>query len=177
LAGALTLLAATSCLAVLAFGQSEIEYKVKAAFLFNFAKFTQWPATKFTAGEPLVIGCLSDPEFIDVLEATVANKTVRSRPIVVKRVIGADDLSGIHMLFVGRTKDDKGAALLSRAHEMHVLTVGENEGFTNRGGMIGFVPGDGAVRFAINSREAEGAGLMLSSKLVELAVNERGGRE
>jgi hypothetical protein len=164
-------------LADLAWGQSEIEFKVKAAFLFNFAKFTQWPAGKFAPGQPLVIGCLSDPEFVEALEATVANKTVRSRPIVVKRVTGADDLNTIHMLFVGRTKDDKGAALLARAREMHVLTVGENEGFTTHGGMIGFVPGDGAVRFAINSREAEGAGLMLSAKLVELAVNERGGRE
>jgi hypothetical protein len=156
-----------------AFAQSEIEFKVKAAFLFNFAKFTEWPTAKLGTADSFVIGCFSDPEFMEVLETTVAGKTMGSRPIVVKRVTVADDLRACHMLFVGRTNNDNAAALLARAKEMHVLTVGEIDGFTNRGGMIGFVPADGSVKFTINQQQAERAGLKLSSKLVGLAVNER----
>jgi hypothetical protein len=158
-----------------AFAQSEIEFKVKAAFLFNFAKFTEWPPAKLGANDPFVIGCFSDPEFMEVLEATVAGKTFGSRRIVVKRITGADDLRACHMLFIGRTKDDNATALLARAREMHVLSVGEVDGFTNRGGMIGFVRADGSVKFAINPQQAERAGLTLSSKLLGLAVNEREG--
>ena len=169
------MLFAVFCFAESAAAQSEIELKVKAAFLFNFAKFTQWPAATFAASDPFVIGCLTDPDFMEVLEATVAGKTVASRRIAVKRVIEVDDLRGCHMLFVGRTKDDNSAALLAKAKEMHVLTVGERDGFTGRGGMIGFVPADGSVKFAVNPQQAERAGLRLSSKLLGLAVNERQG--
>jgi hypothetical protein len=151
--------------------QSQIEFKVKAAFLFNFAKFTEWPSAKLGATDSFVIGCFSDPEFVEVLEATVTGKTVKSRPIVVKRINGVDDLRGCHVLFVGHTKDDKAAALLARAKEMHVLTVGESAGFADHGGMIEFVRVDGSVRFAIASQVAEGAGLKLSSKLLGLALS------
>jgi hypothetical protein len=172
LGGLLALLVIFS-LARSTFAQSEIEFKVKAAFLFNFAKFTEWPAAKLGSADSFVIGCFSDPEFIDVLEATVAGKTMGSRRIVVKRVNGADDLRACHLLFIGRTNNDNATELLARAKEMHVLTVGEIDGFTNRGGMIGFVPADGSVKFTINQKQAERAGLKLSSKLVGLAVNER----
>jgi uncharacterized protein DUF4154 len=157
----------------IALSQSEVELKVKAAFLFNFAKFTQWPAATATPGDRFIIGCFSDAAFRDVLETTIASKTIASRPIVVKEVTGAGDLRSCHMLFVGRSKDDSAAALLARAREMHILIVGETDGFTSRGGMIGFVAKDGNVKFTINPRAAEQAGLALSSKLVGLAVNER----
>lgn len=160
-------------LAGLALGQSQIEFKVKAAFLFNFAKFTQWPPINQAPADSLVIGCFSDPEFMEVLEATVAGKTVESRHIVVKPVAGVGDLRACHMLFIGRSKEGDAAALLARAKEMHILTVGESDGFTNRGGMIGFVPSEGSVKFSVNPQQAERAGLRLSSKLVRLAVNER----
>jgi YfiR/HmsC-like len=162
-------------LAGLAFGQSEIELKVKAAFLFNFAKFTQWPPTSLAPADSLVIGCFSDPDFIEVLEATVAGKTVESRHIVVKQVTRVGDLRACHMLFVARSKQDDATALLARAKEMHILTVGESDGFTTHEGIIGFVPLDGSVKFMINLQQAERSGLRLSSKLVGLALNERRG--
>lgn len=166
------MLLAVSWLSGSASAQSEIEFKVKAAYLFNFAKFTQWPSARDSPAAPLVIGCFSEPEFMEVLEATVAGKTVAARRIIVKSVNGIDDLRACHMLFVGRTKDDKASALVARAREMHVLTVGEGDGFTSRGGMIGFVPADGSVKFAINPQQAERAGLKLSSKLLGLAIRE-----
>jgi hypothetical protein len=153
--------------------QSEIELQVKAAYLLNFAKFTEWPSAKGVSAEPLVIGCFSDPEFMEVLKVTVAGKTVASRRIIVKSINSGDDLRGCHMLFVGRSKDEKAGALLVRGREMQVLTVGEGDGFTDRGGMIGFVPADGSVKFAINPQQAERAGLKLSSRLLGLAVRER----
>lgn len=155
--------------------QSEIEFKVKAAFLFNFAKFTEWPPGRLTSTEPLVIGCFSGPDFIEALEATVAGRTVGSRRILVKRVGGADDLRGCHILFVARAQDDSATALLARGKQMHILTVGESAGFTARGGMIGFVLADGGVKFAINQQQTDLAGLKISSKLLGLAVTERQG--
>lgn len=172
LSGGLSLLLIFS-LARAGFGQSEIELKVKAAFLFNFAKFTQWPTADLPPDNSFVIGCFSDPEFREVLEATVAGKTLGSRRIVVKQITGASNLRAFQMVFVGHGKDDEAAALFAQAKEMHILTVGESDGFTNRGGMIGFVPADGSVKFTINAQEAERAGLRLSSKLVGLAIHER----
>jgi hypothetical protein len=169
-----TLLAMLS-LAGSAWAQSEIELKVKAAFLFNFAKFTEWPPGKLAAADSLVIGCFSDSEFATTLEATVEGKMFGLRRIIVKRVSAADDLSACHMLFVGRSQDDNAAGLLARAKQMHVLTVGESPGFTERGGMIGFVLADGNVKFAINQQQADRAGLKLSSKLLGLAINGRQG--
>lgn len=151
--------------------QSEIEYRVKAAFLFNFARFTTWPPTEPAAG-PFVIGCFSDPEFMQVLEATVAGKTLGTRAIMVKRVTAADDLRECQLLFVGHAQDDKALALLQRAIEAHVLTVGESDDFNIRGGMIQLVTAGGGVKFAINQRRAERAGLKISSKLLELALND-----
>jgi hypothetical protein len=133
------------------------------------------PSGRLTESEPLVIGCFSDPDFLEVLEATVAGRTVGSRRIVVKRVGGTDDLRGCHILFVGRAQDDNAGALLARAKQMQVLTVGESAGFTERGGMIGFVQADGNVKFAINEEQADRAGLKLSSKLLGLAVTDRRG--
>lgn len=158
-----------------AYAQSEIELKVKAAFLFNFAKFTDWPPDRLGPTDPLVIGCFSDPEFIEALEATVAGKVLGARRIMVKRVSGSDDLRACHILFVGRRQDSNAAPLLIRAKQMHVLTVGESAGFTERGGMIGFVLADGSVKFAIDPEQTSRAGLKLSSKLLGLAVNERPG--
>lgn len=158
------------CFADSACAQSEIELKVKAAFLYNFAKFTQWPTAKLAAADPLVIGCFAEPEFFEVLESTVASKMLGARHIVVKRVSGVEDLRACHILFVSRGREDAAAPLISRAKEMQVLTVGDGDNFLGRGGMIGFVPSNGSVRFAINSQQAQSAGLTLSSKLLGLAV-------
>lgn len=153
-----------------ALAQSDVEQAVKAGYLYNFAKFTDWPAAKFTKpSAPLVIGCLGEPAFANALERAVAGKAVGTRRIVVRRIASADEVSACHILFVGRGQRDGAGPLLAKARESNVLTVGEAEGFLSRGGMINFYMEQDNVRIEASPRTAEKAGLKLSSRLLGVA--------
>ncbi len=152
--------------------QSAIELRVKAAFVYNFAKFTTWPA-EVPPGNPFVIGCYGDGAFMEVLTATVAGKSLEGHPIAVKMIGSAEDLSGCQILFVGNGQAHRAATLLRTATTAHVLTVGVSDDFASKGGMIQFVVVNNGVKFVINQQEAEVAGLKISSKLLELALKGR----
>jgi uncharacterized protein DUF4154 len=158
-----------------ALAQSAIELRVKAAFIYNFAKFIQWPAEGAAAG-PFVIGCFGDARFMEVLTSTVAGKSSEGRAILVKNVATLEEVRLCQILFVGEGESPQVGALLREAIVAHVLTVGVSDNFVPAGGMIQFVVVDNGVKFAINQHEAELAGLKISSKLLELAVKDRRGR-
>lgn len=146
------------------------EYEVKAAFLYNFARFVEWPARAFPdAAAPVVIGIVGDDPFGDALDKAVSGRTVHNRPIVVKRLSESDDLKGCHVLFVAASDERRRLAVLSRVEAASVLTVGEVGGFSRAGGIIGFYLDQQKVRFEINVRAAERAGLSISSLLLSLA--------
>ena len=148
----------------------EVESKVKAGYLFNIAKFTEWPESKFAANDsPLVIGCFCDAGFAGILERTVAGKTAGTRRIAVRRVAGAEDMRGCHILFVGSAQTGSAGPLLARAKDLNVLSVGETDGFLGRGGMVNFYNEQDTVHFEINPKTAERAGLKLSSRLLTVA--------
>jgi hypothetical protein len=156
--------------------QSAIELRVKAAFVYNFAKFTQWPAGNAEESGPFVIGCFGDAAFMEVLTATVAGKLLNGRAITVKRVTTIGDLDACQVLFVGDDETSRAQVFLHAATTAHVLTVGASDHFATSGGMIQLVVVDNGVKFAINQQEAELAGLKISSKLLELAIKDhRGG--
>ncbi len=84
---------------------NEVESRVKAACLFNIAKFTDWPDAKFASGDaPILICCFCDQEFAAILERTVAGKTAGARRVAVRRIAGADDVRACHILFVGASQ-------------------------------------------------------------------------
>jgi len=148
-----------------------IEYQVKAAFLYNFAKFVDWPPETFAReGAPFVIGVLSNEPFSEVLEQVVRGKTVNGRSFDVRRLRDPAGAAACQMVFVGARETRLLAALLKAVRRTAVLTVGDGEAFTRQGGMMNFVVRDNRVRFEVNTDAAARSGLSISSKLLQLAT-------
>lgn len=141
------------------------EYYVKAAFLFNFAKFVDWPAGAFkTPTDPIVICIAGESEIATPLEELVKGKLVGSRPVVVQR--GIRQGSECHIAFIGSSKR---RPLTEEMKAAGVLTVGEADWFLAEGGMVTLKLEAGRVRLEINLGAAQRAGLQISSKLLSLA--------
>ena len=146
------------------------EYQVKAAFLFNFAKFVEWPPETF-AGEtsPLVIGILGDNPFGSDLERIVAGKLINNRPITVRSFPTAAEAANCHILFIS-SSEKRLPEIIQSLHGTPVLIVGETDQFIASGGMVNFVQEASKIRFQINDDAAKAARLKISSKLLSLAV-------
>jgi hypothetical protein len=153
------------------------EYRVKAAFLYNFAKFVEWPEGAFAdAGAPLVIGILGEDPFEDALDGVIRGKTASGRALAVKRSKDLQGVGACHILFISSSERKRIEQIVEGLQGASVLTVGETEAFTRLGGVVGFVVEEGRVRFEINADSAERARLRVSSKLLALARVVRNGR-
>lgn len=144
------------------------EYEVKAAFLYNFAKFVKWPEEK-AIGPTFVIAVLGDDPFGGLLDKMLAGKMVLGRRVEVRRISTPGAAHRTQILFVGSSEGPRLAEILKTLEGASVLTVGEMDGFTDRGGMIAFKLRDDLVRFDINLDRVERAGLKMSSQLIRLA--------
>jgi hypothetical protein len=142
------------------------ESQVKAAFLFNFAKFVQWPADDRGA---LVIGVVDDGGFSDVVEKVIRGRSVNGRELTARRLSIGDEPAGCNVLFIPGAQHRDAADVLRRTRGA-VLTVGETPQFVRDGGMVRFFVEDDHVRFQINQKSAEAAGLKISSQLLTLAT-------
>jgi hypothetical protein len=149
------------------------EYLIKAGFIFNFAKFVEWPAAAFSQSDsPIVIGILGTDPFGTIIDKTVQDKRVGARGFIVKRLKwGADlkDLRECKILFVGASERAHLDELVQIVKTLPILTVGETPGFAERGGVIRFVLEDNRVRFEVNVDAARQADLTISSRLLTLA--------
>lgn len=147
------------------------EYAVKAAFLFNFAKFVEWPPEAFpTADSPVVIGIVGSDPFGSILDDLTRDERINGRSILVRRLKWDDDIASCHLLFVSPSEWRQMPQLVARLDGTSVLTVGEHDGFATSGGMIHLAREDYRIRFEINLRAAERARLKISSKLLSLAT-------
>lgn len=146
------------------------EYQVKAAFLFNFPKFIEWPAETFKGpGDPITICVFGQNPFGGALEDVVRNKTLANRAFVVRDVVNAQQASKCQVVFVAASERKRYRPLLEELRRHSVLTVGETEDFTANGGIINFKLKDARVRIEIDAGAAELAKLHISSKLLSLA--------
>lgn len=145
------------------------EYQVKAAFLYNFAKFIEWPPEALPEGRPFVIGVLGHDPFGSALDEAVAGKTVRDRRIVVRRFSRIDEAADSHILFIGDSEAENLPRILKRLGPAPVLAVSDLPRFAEQGGMVQLVMEQSRVRFAINVGSMERAGLKPSSQLLKLA--------
>src|SRR5712691_8044801 len=146
------------------------EYQIKAAFLYNFAKFVEWPADAFADPHaPIVLGIVGEDPFGSVLDKIVLGKTVNDRGLVIKRLKEGPDLRNCHILFVSSSERKHMPQILESLQGSSVLTVGETDRFAQSGGVINFILEENKVRFEINSETAARAGLKISSKLLALA--------
>lgn len=152
--------------------QSDVasEYQVKAAFLYNFAKFVDWPARTFENDQAPVVLCVygKDP-FGSALDDSVRGKTIGSRVFVVRRPKSLKGLAGCQILFLAELGGDQLTDVLSSVDGSTVLSVGEDSHFAEQGGDIQFVIEDGRIRFLINVDSVNRAGFKMSSKLLALA--------
>lgn len=145
------------------------EYTIKAGFLFNFAKFVEWPAEVFKDPQsPMVICIIGKDPFgsrLDVFE----NKTIAGRRLVIRRVSSVDQAEKCHICFIGRSEREQLPAILKAIRNRKVLTISETQNFCRAGGVINLFLDDDKVRFEINIRNADKAGLKMSSQLLNLA--------
>jgi hypothetical protein len=150
--------------------QGPSEYELKAAFLFNFAQFVEWPPAAFaTPDAPLIIGVLGSDPFGGRLEEVVRGEVVLGHPLEVRRYDRIEDVENCHILFLGRSEGSNLEGILSRLRFRPILTVGEADQFARAGGMIGFVMDRNRIRLRINRGAAEAANLVLSSRLLRPA--------
>lgn len=168
----LRILTLTLCLFCpwLAAGQTEVgEYRLKAAVLFHFAQFVEWPpAALGNAGAPFVICIAGENPFHDDLEEAVQGKSIASRAVQIRHLKQTQAAQECHVLFV--TKDDANlAGRVSTLRKTPVLTVGESDDFLEQGGIIRMFVEDRKIRFEINQGAAEAANLKISSRLLLLA--------
>jgi len=158
------------CPAVAQETSSAPEYRIKAAFLYNFTLYTEWPSTSFAkADSPIIVAVLGDDPFGAELEAAVRGKTVRGRPIEVRRYGQPEDVEPSHILFFSNSLAKHVPQLLRKFANVPSLTVGETEDFTRSGGVIRFFVDENKIRFEVNTDAAQRARLKLSSKLLHLA--------
>jgi hypothetical protein len=174
-------LAATVCGGGLAGAQSSepTEYQVKAAFLFNFTKFVEWPDTAYAdARAPIVLGIVGDDPFGGDLGQIVAGQSVKGRMISIRKYRFGDDLLDCHVLYVSSSEQEHIRNILLSVQGASVLTVSDAERFADAGGMMQFVVEQSRVRFVVNRDAAARVRLEISAKLLALArvVNGSEGR-
>ncbi len=147
-----------------------LEQRVKAAFLYKFAGYVEWPAKSFARPEtPVVIGVMGNELLAAELIHAVTGRTVNDRLVTVKRLKAGDSLAGIHVLFIGKSESARLNQLAQTAQPRSILTVTESDGALAHGSVINFVLTDGRVRFEIALDSAEKSGLKLSSRLLAVA--------
>jgi hypothetical protein len=157
-------------LATIAWAQKAEEYRVKAAFLFNFAKFVEWPAQAFrTSTDPIAICVVGQNLFGSALNDAVSGKTVDGRTFLIRQISGDQTASGCQILFISSSERKRFHAILGEIKTAGVLTVGETDDFAVEGGIINFKIEDGRVCFQVNVDAADQARLRISSKLLSLA--------
>lgn len=146
------------------------EYELKAAFLFNFAKFIDWPANNFASPQSAFTICvLGQGPFVQVLDDILQGKQIGDRPLAVQRFKDIAEGRHCQIIFVGSSESAHQMELLENLRGENVLVVGETTGFAESGGTIEFTLEDNHVRFTINIDAADRAGLKFSAKLLALA--------
>lgn len=168
LAGLAALAVAGSATA--AWGGEPQEYPVKAAFLYRFASFVEWPASAFASREaPLVLCVVGHDPFGPVIDRAVRGQTVDSRPVVIHRMTVIAPESGCHVAYLGGSEEQSAPDAAAALAAAPVLTVTDGATPEDRGA-VNFINQDGRVRFQIDQRQAVHRGLTISSRLLNLAV-------
>ena len=169
----LTLIIVTACIARAAADGIVDVYQVKAAFLFNFAKFVEWPPEAFKdSSDKISICVLGKNPFGSFLADAVAGKTIGNRPVAISNVSTGTEARACHILFVSVSQSKLAKALLEEAKNPYLLMVGESSEFLAGGGAINLKVQDSRVRIEINRDAASGLKFRISSKLLSLAAGE-----
>lgn len=167
--GLLMLVVLISTLLPLTAWGSELETKIKTAYIYNFTKFIDWPVDEGkAASEPFRI-CITGSDPIRTTLGELTNREAKGRPIKIVRIKDPSALPSCHLLYISRSEEPQLALILQRLQGTQVVTVSDIHQFAQRGGMISFVTDKDRVRVQINQRTARETGVKLSAKLLEIA--------
>lgn len=150
--------------------QTVEEYQLKAAFLYNLAKFVEWPPEVYGSPmDPLVICILGENPFGEALEQAVHGKTVEGRRVAVRPVAEARQVKGCQILFVSSSERKRVRPILADIQTSGILTVGDTDGFPAEGGVVDLKLEGGRIRIEVNVEAALRERLRISSRLLSLA--------
>jgi hypothetical protein len=148
------------------------EYRVKAALIFNFMQFVEWPQGTFAAADsPFIVAVVGQDPFDGTLDKAMADKTIGGRKIVVKYFGSVDSIESCQLLFVPAGQDPSIEKIIkNKLADQPILTIGESEAFMWAGGIARFYYDDGKIHFEIDPQAADQARLKFSSKLLKMAT-------
>jgi hypothetical protein len=149
-----------------------MEYQIKAAFLYKFCIYTEWPSAAFARSDsPFVFGVLGPENFIAELNAAVKGRTIGNRTVQIREINNENDLAGVHAIFLARSHQEFLPSLYAAASGMPLLVVTESEGSLADGATINFTLKNSRVSFEVALDNAQLQGLHLSAKMLEVASN------
>lgn len=154
------------------FAQSDeqIEYKLKAVYIYNFLQFVEWPQSAFDSeSSPIVIGILGEDPFGKIMDEAVKSEKIGNHPIIVKRFKLISETNDCHVLYVCASEDRNLKNIFIHVKELPILTISDINDFAEEGGNINFYVDDNKLRFEINVKSLQNAKLKVSSKLLRLA--------
>ena len=143
------------------------EYEVKAAFLYKFVNFVEWPPE--SKDQVLCIGIIGEDPFGGALDLAVKGKPINGREFSIQRFKPGREVTGCQIVFISASEKKRVRSILDQLEGISILTVSEVPGFCEAGGMVNFELLNERVRFEINPEAAERVRLKLSSKLLNVA--------
>jgi hypothetical protein len=148
----------------------DIEQRIKAAFLFKFGGYVEWPGRVFARSDsPLVIGVAGADVLAEELSRIASGRTMNGRPVTVRRIRGGEQAAGVHVVFISRSEAGRLGELLPMTQGQPVLTVTETEKGLAQGSVINFVVADNRVRFEVSLEAANRNGLRIGAPLLAVA--------
>ena len=152
-----------------------LELQVKAAYLYKFAGFTEWPDGSFAQNDSaLLIGVAGHDALAAQLEQIVAGRSVNGHPLAVRRVKRGESLTGLHILFIGALDGNGAPELLAQARTLPVLTVTESPDGLAQGAMIAFLMAQERLRFDVALKAVNQARLRISARMLSVARQVQG---
>lgn len=142
--------------------------KIKSVFIYNFTKYIQWPA--IDSSKVFVIGVFGNSKITLPLQKIAEKKTVYERKIQIKQFYNIENIDECHILFVSSTEHELISDILQKIKRKNILTVGEIDEFSIKGGIINLVLIDGKIKFEMNLKALDRAGLSAGSQLLKLAI-------
>lgn len=154
--------------------ESDLERRVKAAFIYQFIPYVEWPAKAFADGEaPIVVAVVGSEQAVAELQDVIGKRAAQGRPVVIRRWRDGDLNGGAQVVFVTRAQRERLPAIAGAAQASAALVVAEQDNGLDQGAMINFRLVDGRVRFDVALGTAEHAGLRISSRLLAVAQSVR----
>lgn len=146
------------------------EYEVKASYIYNFAKYIDWPSSSLPQESTTLIFCIIGNSPLNQVMQSLTGKSVKNRRVSIRELAQVDELNGCNILFVNTSMKAHLNRILASAPSRSLLTVSDDKGFAAAGGIIEFIPVGDKIRFQINHKSARQSNIKISSRLLSLAT-------